>query len=71
MLCSVYGARDGKKNRNKCGWKMAMHTQVKRRYIVHKTMSIAVGLDNYKANPHKSVDVMFVNGDCTRNYLSN
>ena len=24
MLCSVYGARDSKKNRNKCGWKMAM-----------------------------------------------
>ena len=24
MLCSVYGATDDKKNRNKCGWKMAM-----------------------------------------------
>ena len=37
-----------KYNNIKCVWKMAMPlnlTQVKRIYIVYKTMSIAVGLD--------------------------
>ena len=46
MLCSVYGARDSNKNRNKCGLKMAMlfNYTSKESYIVYKTMGIAVGL---------------------------
>ena len=47
MLCSVYGARDGKKNRNKCGWEMAMpfnYTSKEKSYSI-QTMIIAVGLD--------------------------
>ena len=37
VLCSVYGARDSKKNRNKCWWKMAMpfnYTSKEKAYTV-------------------------------------
>ena len=47
MLCSVYGAKDSKKNRNKRGWKMAMpfnYTSKEKSYS-NTTMSIAAGLD--------------------------